>query len=72
MTYLTDLCNSIFNYLYALIGIDFTGYSGNLPSQFIEMYSYVEQFFKLVIIFYFIYFVYNTLIFLFSLGGIRK
>lgn len=72
MTFLTDFINAIHTYLYSLIGIDFTSYTGVLPQQFIDLYSYVGQFFKLVVIFYFVYFVFNFLYFLFSLGGIRK
>ena len=72
MTGLTNFLNGLFNYLSSLLLIDFTDYSGNLPTQVIEMYSYVSKFFQIVVIFFFLYMVYNFIIFLISLGGVRK
>lgn len=69
---LLDFLNALYTYIWSLIGIDFTGYSGNLPIQLLEMYVYVEKFFQIMCIFYLLYLIYNFIVFLVSLGGIRK
>ena len=69
---MTQFIQLLYEYLFAMIGIDFTNYSGSLPQQFVNLYQYVDKFFHLVVIFFFVYMIYNFLIFLFSLGGIRK
>lgn len=70
MQYLTQFMQLLYDYIFTLIGIDFTGSS--LPQQVIDMYAYVEQFFQIVVIFFFLYLVYNTLYFIFSLGSVRR
>lgn len=70
MQYLTQFMQLLYDYIFTLIGIDFTGLS--LPQQVIDMYAYVEQFFQIVVIFFFLYLVYNTLYFIFSLGSVRR
>ena len=72
MQYLTQFMQQLYDYVFTLIGIDFSNYSGSLPIEFVNLYQYVEQFFQVLVIFYFVYLVYNFLFFLFSLGGIRK
>ena len=63
---------TLYSYLFTLIGLDFTNYSGNLPVQLLSMYEYVIKFYQLVIVFFFLYLTYNTIYFLISLGSIRK
>lgn len=70
MQYLTQFMQLLYDYIFTLIGIDFTGLS--LPQQVIDMYAYVEQFFQIVVIFFFLYLIYNTLYFIFSLGSVRR
>lgn len=72
MNYLVDIINSLYQYIFNLIGIDFTNYTGNLPTEFITMYGYVLDIFKLISIFFYVYLIYNFIIFLVSLGGVRK
>lgn len=72
MNYLVDFLNSLYQYIFNLIGIDFTNYTGNLPTEFISMYSYVLDVFKIISIFFYIYLIYNFIIFLVSFGGVRK
>ena len=72
MSGLLDFLNGLFNYIKSLLFIDFTGYTGQLPTEFISMYGYVENFFKIVCIFFFLYLVYNFVIFLISFGSVRK
>ena len=47
MAGLTNFLNGLFNYLSSLLLIDFNNYSGNLPTQVIDMYGYVSKFSKL-------------------------
>lgn len=72
MTYLVSFLESMYSYIWTLLGIDFTNYVGALPVQLIEMYSYVEILFKYMCVFFLVYVIYNFVIFLISLGGIRK
>lgn len=72
MQYLTQFMQQLYDYIFTLIGIDFTNYSGSLPSEFVNLYQYVEQFFQVLVIFYFVYMVFNFLFFVFSLGWVRK
>lgn len=72
MTALTEFCNLLYEYIFALIGIDFSNYDGALPSEFVNLYQYVTQFFEILVIFFFAYLVYNFLFFIFSLGGIKR
>ena len=72
MQHLITFLESFYNYIYTLIGIDFTGYSGELPNGLIEMYSYVEKFYQLVIIFFFVYLIYNFIYFVITIGGVRR
>ena len=72
MQHLTSFMQLLYDYIFTLIGIDFSNYSGSLPEQFVDLYQYVEQFFQALIIFFFVYMVYNFLFFVFSLGAIRK
>lgn len=72
MVYLENFLQSVYTYIWSLLGIDFTNYTGSLPSQLIDMYTYVDKFFKIVCVFFLVYVVYNFVVFLISLGGIRK
>ncbi len=60
-----------YNYITTLLFIDFSNYTGNLPTEFLEMYGYFASFFKLLVIFYFLYLCFNFVLFLVSLGGVR-
>lgn len=68
---LLDFLNHFYNYVFAVIGIDFSSYTGVLPTEFITMYGYVLEFFKYFSIFALVYFMYKVLITLISLGGVR-
>jgi hypothetical protein len=70
--FLTAFCQTLYTYLFSLIGIDFSNYAGELPEQFVNMYAYVDKFFQILVIFLFLYLIFNFLFFLFSLGGIRR
>lgn len=72
MSHLLDFLNAMYTYLFGLFGIDFTGYTGNLPSELIQMYTYVDKFFQILCIFYLLYLIFNFVVFLISLGGVRK
>lgn len=72
MSGLVNFLNGLFTYIKSLLFIDFTNYSGELPTEFITMYGYIETFFQIVCIFFFLYLVYNFIIFLVSLGSVRK
>jgi len=72
MSYLYDFIVSLFTYFKSLLLIDFTGYSGQLPLQVVEMFGYVESFFKFLAVVFFVYLVYNFLIFVISLGGVKN
>lgn len=67
-----DFLNIFFEYISSLLLIDFTSYTGSLPTELVSMYGYFTDFFKLVIIFYFLYLVFNSIIFIISLGGVRR
>ena len=72
MQYITDMLNIMFNYIKSLLFIDFTNYSGSLPNELLDMYSYVEPAFKIVSIVFIFYLLLNFVIFVISLGGVRK
>ena len=72
MSHLVEFMESLFTYFKNLLFIDFSNYSGNLPPQVIEMYSYIESFFKFAVVVIFLYMVFNFIIFVVSLGGVRK
>lgn len=72
MTYLVSFLESMYTYIWTLLGIEFTNYAGALPVQLIEMYAYVEILFKYICVFFLVYVIYNFVVFLISLGGIRK
>lgn len=72
MTALTEFMQVLYNYIFALIGLDFSNYNGSLPIDFVNLYQYVTKFFEVMVIFFFAYLVYNFLFYIFSLGGIRK
>lgn len=67
-----EFLNILFNYISSLLLVDFSGYTGSLPTEFVSMYGYFTSFLKLVVIFYFLYLVFNFVIFLVSLGGVRN
>ena len=66
-----EVLNIFYNYISSLFLIDFSSYTGTLPTGLVEMYGYFSSFFKLVVIFYFFYLCFNFVIFLISLGGVR-
>lgn len=67
-----NIFNVFYDYITQVLLIDFTNYSGNLPNEFLTLYSYVPIFFKIVVIFFMCYLIFNFIIFLISLGGVRK
>ncbi len=67
-----EVLNIIYTYLSSLFLVDFSNYSGRLPAGFIEIYNYFGSFFKLVVIFYFVYLCLNFIVFLVSLGGRKR
>ncbi len=67
-----DFLNVFFNYISSLLLIDFTGYTGSLPTELVTMYGSFTNCFQLVVIFYFLYLCFNSIIFLISLGGVRR
>lgn len=72
MQHLTNFLTLMYNYIFSLIGLDFSNYSGELPQQLIDMYAYVEKFFELICIFFLVYLIYNFIYFVISVGGVRK
>ena len=66
-----NVLNVLYTYLSSLLLIDFSNYTGPLPEEVLFIYSYFSNFFKLTIIFYFLYLCFNFVIFIISLGGVR-
>lgn len=71
MQYLQDIILAFYNFLKSIFIVDFSGYSGSIPQNVINMYGYIDIFFKYLCVFYFVYIAINFLIFVFSAGGVR-
>ena len=68
---LVSFIDNLWNLLFSIIGIDFSSYTGSLPSELIQMYGYFEIGLKYIVCFMFLYLCFNFIVFLVSLGDVR-